>query len=225
MPLLELEQSCRLRTLHADMREASANQHAFVVSANRVIRSVLETCLEQLPYEDRAVQTPVGATYVGRSVAVPLCAVSVVRAGESMEFELSKLMTAIPIGKLLIQRDKASKLPKLFYVSLPDDVADRHVILLEPMLATGGSALMAIKELIQRGVLEDRIIFANILASPEGVKAVLAEYPLVKIVTSSVEQKLNSEAFMIPGIGDFGDRYFGTTGGGGQNGQHTKLSA
>ncbi|MGV1913594.1 uracil phosphoribosyltransferase [Agrobacterium vitis] len=224
MPLIELPQTQRLRALHAEMRRATAPRETFVANANCVIRNVLELCLDQLPYCDRSVQTPVGATYLGAELDAPLCAVSIVRAGESMEFELSKMLPAIPIGKILIQRDKITKQPRLFYSALPEDIAQRHVIMMEPMLATGGSALMAISELLKKGVQERHVVFANILASPEGIKRVSARYPHVTIVSSSIEQQLNQEAFMIPGIGDFGDRYFGTISSGGQNGQQVEAA-
>ncbi|MCF1473602.1 uracil phosphoribosyltransferase [Agrobacterium vitis] len=231
--MIELPQTQRLRALHAEMRRATAPRETFVANANCVIRNVLELCLDQLPYCDRSVQTPVGATYLGAELDAPLCAVSIVRAGESMEFELSKMLPAIPIGKMLpaipigkilIQRDKITKQPRLFYSALPEDIAQRHVIMMEPMLATGGSALMAISELLKKGVQEKHVVFANILASPEGIKRVSARYPHVTIVSSSIEQQLNQEAFMIPGIGDFGDRYFGTISSGGQNGQQVEAA-
>ncbi|WP_282091799.1 uracil phosphoribosyltransferase [Epibacterium ulvae] len=225
MCFIELPQTNRLRALHAEMRDAGAPREVFVANANRIIRDVLETCIGQMPYVEHTVKTPVGATYVGTRVAVDVCAVSVVRAGESMEFELSNIFPTLPIGKILIQRDKVSKQAKLFFTSLPEDIAQRHVILMEPMLATGGSALMAISELIAQGVDEERIFFANILASPEGLERVRACHPEMTIVSSSVEQELNQEAFMIPGVGDFGDRYFGTIKSGGQNGQQTRLPA
>jgi uracil phosphoribosyltransferase len=125
--------------------------------------------------------------------------------------ELRQVIPDITVGKLLIQRDKITKLPKLYYKNFPEDIAGRHILLLEPMLATGGSANAAIEVLLDSGVREENIVFVNFLASPEGIEAVHAKHPHVKIVTSSIEQRLNENAFMIPGIGDFGDRYFGTT--------------
>jgi uracil phosphoribosyltransferase len=86
------------------------------------------------------------------------------------------------------------------------------VLLLDPMLATGGTALMAIQLLLDRGVREDRIIFVTFIAAPEGIQAVCDQYPKVRIVTSSIEACLNERAYMVPGIGDFGDRFFGTDG-------------
>lgn len=219
MPLHVLHQTESLKAIHAAMRHKDTPHSDFVYHSNRLIRLLLEKCFELLPYRRIEVATPIGETYEGTALNTRLCAVSVVRAGESMEHELASILRDTPIGKILIQRDKVTKQPNFFYVSLPDDIASRHVLVLEPMLATGGSALMVIQKLIEFGVLEKNIIFSNILASPEGLARLEKTYPAITIVSSSIERKLNPEAFMIPGIGDFGDRYFGTVRKGAASGQ------
>lgn len=128
-----------------------------------------------------------------------------------METGLRAVCKSVRIGKILIQRDEATAQPKLFYVKLPRDIAERQVLLLDPMLATGGSILKAIEELIKCGVREDKIIFLNMVAAPEGIHAVFARYPNMLIVTSEIDAGLNEMKYILPGIGDFGDRYFGTT--------------
>ncbi|MFD8145188.1 uracil phosphoribosyltransferase [Streptomyces sp. NPDC059708] len=206
-----LPQTNQLRAMHTIIRDRRASRADFVFYSRRIIRLLLESALNQLPFDQHEAITPVGETYEGLRLGPQLCAVPVVRAGDSMLDELRQVIPDITVGKLLIQRDKTTKLPHLYYKNFPEDIADRHVLLLEPMLATGGSAKAAIEVLLDSGVHEENIIFVNFLASPEGIEAVHAAYPLVKIVTSSIEQRLNENAFMIPGIGDFGDRYFGTT--------------
>ncbi|GAA0298344.1 uracil phosphoribosyltransferase [Streptomyces polychromogenes] len=206
-----LPQTNQLRAMHTIIRDRRASRADFVFYSRRIIRLLLESALNQLPFDQHEAITPVGETYEGLRLGPQLCAVPVVRAGDSMLDELRQVIPDITVGKLLIQRDKTTKLPHLYYKNFPEDIADRHVLLLEPMLATGGSAKAAIEVLLDAGVHEENIVFVNFLASPEGIDAVHAAYPLVKIVTSSIEQRLNENAFMIPGIGDFGDRYFGTT--------------
>ncbi|MFJ8211316.1 uracil phosphoribosyltransferase [Streptomyces sp. NPDC096033] len=206
-----LPQTNQLRAMHTIIRDRRASRADFVFYSRRIIRLLLESALDQLPFDQHEAITPVGETYEGLRLGPQLCAVPVVRAGDSMLDELRQVIPDITVGKLLIQRDKTTKLPHLYYKNFPEDIADRHVLLLEPMLATGGSAKAAIEVLLDAGVKEGNIVFVNFLASPEGIEAVHAKYPLVKIVTSSIEQRLNENAFMIPGIGDFGDRYFGTT--------------
>jgi uracil phosphoribosyltransferase len=206
-----LPQTDQLRAIHTVIRDKHCTRENFVFYARRVVRLLLEAGMDLLPFEKKDVTTPVGATYHGLAFPSKICAVPVIRAGEAMEGELRDIHPGIPIGKILIQRDKRTKLPQLYYQHLPADIAERHVLLLEPMLATAGSALAALDVLRDAGVPEDRIIMINFLSSPEGLRRVTAERPQVKIVTSAVEDRLNEHAFMIPGIGDFGDRFFGTT--------------
>lgn len=207
-----LAQTRQLRALHTIIRDRAATREDFVFYSGRIIRLLIECALDQLPYAPCSVQTPVGETYEGLRLASPVCGVSVIRAGDSMEGELRAVWPSIRIGKILIQRDKATKLPHLYYSALPHDIAERHVLMLDPMLATGGTALKAIQVLLDHGVAENNIIFINLIAAPEGIAAVRRRHPELPIVTSSVEQRLNQDAYMIPGIGDFGDRYFGTDG-------------
>jgi uracil phosphoribosyltransferase len=207
-----LPQTKQLRALHTIIRDRSATRGDLVFYSGRIMRLLIECAIEQLPFERFDVQTPVGETYQGFRLASPVCAVSVLRAGESMEYELRAAWPSICIGKILIQRDTTTKRPHLFYKKLPDDIAERHVLLLDPMLATGGSILKAIEVLLEQGVAESNIVLVNLLAAPEGIAAVRRRHPELPIVTSAIEQRLNENAYMIPGIGDFGDRYFGTDG-------------
>jgi uracil phosphoribosyltransferase len=205
-----LPQTDQLRALHTIIRNRSATRTEFVFYAGRIIRLLVETGLGLLPFEDCEVQTPVGRTYRGRRFASQICGVSIARAGESMEAGLRAVCPGIRIGKILIQRDKVTKLPHLYYAALPPDIAQRHVLLLDPMFATGGTALAAVRVLLDRGVAEDRIVFITLLTVPEAIARFREQHPRVQIVTSAIEERLNEHAYMLPGIGDFGDRYFGT---------------
>ncbi|MFJ3927769.1 uracil phosphoribosyltransferase [Streptomyces sp. NPDC090022] len=206
----QLPQSNQLRALHTVIRDRDASRADFVLYSRRVIRLLLESALDLLPFDKQEVTTPVGETYPGLKFTGKLCAVPVIRAGDSMADELRQLIPGIRVGKILIQRDKTTKLPRLHYWNLPDDIAERHVLVLEPMLATGGSANAAIDVLLGAGVREENIVLVNFLAAPEGIDAVRRAHPDVTMITSSTEECLNRDAFMIPGIGDFGDRFFGT---------------
>ncbi|MFC5801291.1 uracil phosphoribosyltransferase [Streptomyces formicae] len=205
-----LPQTRQLRALHTVIRNQEVRRDAFVHASERIMRMLIEAALDLLPYERREVTTPVGAAYEGLRLSSPVCGVSVVRAGESMEGQLRAVCPGIRIGKILMQRDKQTKQPRLYYTSLPADVADGHVLLLEPMLATGGTALATIQLLLDKGVAEENIVFVNLITVPEGIATFCRKYPKVQIVTSAIEQRLNENAYMIPGIGDFGDRFFGT---------------
>lgn len=115
------------------------------------------------------------------------------RAGESMEDGLRSVCRSVRIGKILIQRDEETCQPTLFYDKLPEDIKDRFVLLLDPMFATGGSATMAVKVLIERGVPEERILFLNLIASPQGIKDFADRFPKLRIVTAFVDQGLDDK--------------------------------
>ncbi|WP_079104766.1 uracil phosphoribosyltransferase [Streptomyces prasinopilosus] len=205
-----LPQTDQLRALHTVVRDRDARREDFVFYAGRIIRLLTEAALNLLPFEPYDVTTPIGRTYRGLRFAENLVGVPIVRAGESMEAELRAVVPGIRIGKVLIQRDRTTKRPHLYYTAFPQDMATRQVLLLDPMLATGGTALAAIEVLRDLGVPEENIVFVTFITCPEGLSAVCDRYPGVRIVTSAIEEGLNENAFMMPGIGDFGDRYFGT---------------
>jgi uracil phosphoribosyltransferase len=205
-----LPQTKQLRALHTVIRDRTARREDFVFYAGRIIRLLMETGLDLLPFEPCEVETPVGRKYDGLRFTSQICGVSIARAGDSMEAGLRAVCPSIRIGKMLIQRDKVTKLPKFYYSNLPNDISRRHVLLLDPMFATGGTALAAIGLLRDQGVAEDHIVFINFITVPEAITALCQRHPKVKIVTSAIDEGLNENAYMMPGIGDFGDRFFGT---------------
>lgn len=205
-----MPRSNQLIGLHTIIRDRNTSRADFVFYSERLIRLLIEAGLNLLPFEDYDVETPTGKTYHGVRFTAQICGVSIVRAGESMETGLRDVAKSVRIGKILIQRDEETTQPVLYYSRLPDDIAKRHVLLLDPMLATGGSAIAAIDVLVEKGVPADRIVFLNLIAAPEGILHLLQKYPDIKIVTSAVDEGLNEKAYILPGIGDFGDRFFGT---------------
>jgi len=204
-----LKSTNQIKSLQTIIRNTETKRNDFIFYSDRLIRLVIEEALNYLPTKTKTVTTPTGAQYHGLEWTGDICGVSIIRAGESMEAALKEICQPVRIGKILIQRDEETSLPKLYYVKLPQDIANRFVLLLDPMLATGGSAKCAIDVLIKNGVKEENIIFVNLIAAMEGIKAVKDTYPKVRIVTSEIDDGLNNKNFIIPGIGDFGDRYFG----------------
>jgi len=190
------------------IRDKNTKRADFVFYSNRIIRLLVEEGLNHLPTVEKTVTTPVGRDYSGVQFEGRICGVSIMRAGESMEQGLRDCCRSVRIGKILIQRDEETSKPKLFYDKLPEDIANRWVLLLDPMLATGGSALMAVEVLKSRGVPEERILFLNLIASPEGATNFATKYPKMRIVTAFVDQGLDEKNYIVPGLGDFGDRYF-----------------
>ena len=208
--LVTLTENIQLKALMTIIRNKNTRRNDFIFYSDRVTRLLIEKALELLPIRPEIVTTPMNQQYEGVSFEGKICAVSIIRAGESMEKPVREVCKKIRLGKILIQRDEESAEPILYYSKFPKDIASRYVLLLDPMLATGGSACSAIKILIESGVKENKIVFVNLLACHEGLKKVFSEYPEIRVVTAEIDPKLDDKFYITPGLGDFGDRYFGT---------------
>eukprot|EP00271_Cylindrocystis_brebissonii_P010289 TRINITY_DN26443_c0_g1_i1.p1 TRINITY_DN26443_c0_g1~~TRINITY_DN26443_c0_g1_i1.p1 ORF type:complete len:521 (-),score=81.55 TRINITY_DN26443_c0_g1_i1:526-2088(-) len=204
-----IQTTFQIRGMHTLIRDRDTQKHDFVFYADRLNRLVVEHGLGHLPFTEMQVTTPTGSTYVGVDFCKKLCGVSIIRSGESMENALRACCKGIKIGKILIHR-VGDDGQQLIYEKLPADIAKRHVMLLDPILATGNSAVKAIELIMNKGVPESNIIFLNLISAPEGIHAVCKRFPKLKIVTSEIETGLNEEYRVVPGMGEFGDRYFGT---------------
>lgn len=207
--LYVIQSTFQIRGMHTLIRDAKTTKHDFVFYSDRLIRLVVEHGLGHLPFTEKQVITPTGSVYTGVDFCKRLCGVSVIRSGESMENALRACCKGIKIGKILIHREGDNG-QQLIYEKLPKDISDRHVLLLDPILGTGNSAVQAISLLIRKGVPESNIIFLNLISAPQGVHVVCKNFPRIKIVTSEIEIGLNDDYRVIPGMGEFGDRYFGT---------------
>ncbi|KAI9098329.1 uracil phosphoribosyltransferase-domain-containing protein [Phlyctochytrium arcticum] len=205
-----LEQTSELKALMSIIRNKDTQRGDFIFYSDRVIRLLVEEALNHLPFVNKTVTTPMGAPYEGLAFKGQICGVSIMRAGEAMEQGLRDCCRSVRIGKILIQRDEETAQPKLFYAKLPPDTHERFCLLLDPMLATGGSANKAIEVLLNHGVTEEQIIFVNLICAPEGIAKVLEKYPRLKIVTAEIDAGLDENRYIVPGLGDFGCRYFGT---------------
>lgn len=204
-----LRPTAQRKAIATVIRDVTTPTEQFVFYADRLNRILIEEALEFLPYSRKEVRTPTHATYDGIGFCQKLCGVSIMRAGESMESGLRAVCRGCRIGKILIQRDEETATPKMYYSKLPEDIARRFVLLLDPMLATGGSANAAIDVLIENGVPEANIIFVNLVCCPEGLKGVFSQHPNIRIVSAICDEGLNEKKYILPGMGDFGDRYFG----------------
>ncbi|GAX82816.1 hypothetical protein CEUSTIGMA_g10242.t1 [Chlamydomonas eustigma] len=193
------------RGMHTIIRNKDTSKNDFVFYADRLIRLVVEAGLGFLPFVERTVVTPSGRQYVGVDFARKLCGVSVIRSGESMENALRACCQGIKLGKILVHRNDAGDVT---YQKLPADIASRHVLLMDPILSTGHVTIKVIEALLKEGVQENKILFLCIIAAPEGIRRVFDKFPTLKIVTSEIESHVEDEYTVIPGVGNFGDRYF-----------------
>ncbi|KAI0269390.1 uracil phosphoribosyltransferase-domain-containing protein [Gloeopeniophorella convolvens] len=203
-----LPQTTQLEALYTIIRNKDTSRGDFIFYSDRIIRLLVEEGLNHLPVVPKVVETPTGVKYEGVGFEGKICGVSILRAGEAMEQGLREVCRSVRIGKILIQRDEETTLPKLFYSKLPQDISKRYVLLLDPMLATGGSAMKAVEVIMEHGVPEDRIIFINLISSPEGLRTFTTRYPAVKVITGWVDEGLNEKAYIVPGLGDFGERRY-----------------
>ncbi|KZT13214.1 PRTase-like protein [Laetiporus sulphureus 93-53] len=203
-----LPQTAQLEALYTIIRDKTTSRGDFLFYSDRIIRLLVEEGLNHLPVVPKTVETPTGETYEGVGFEGHICGVSILRAGEAMEAGLREVCRSVRIGKILIQRDEETAQPKLFYSKLPPDIANRYVLLLDPMLATGGSAMKAVEVIMEHGVPEERIIFINLISSPEGLKTFCTKYPALRVITGWIDKGLNEKSYIIPGLGDFGERRY-----------------
>ncbi|KAM1130014.1 hypothetical protein ACFX19_045421 [Malus domestica] len=194
-----IQSTFQIRGMHTLIRDREISKHDFIFYSDRLIRLVVEHGLGHLPFTEKQIITPTGSVYTGVDFCKKLCGVSIVRSGESMENALRACCKGIKIGKILIHR-VGDNGKQLIYEKLPKDISERHVLLLDPVLATGNSANQAIELLIQKGVPEAHIIFLNLISAPEGIHCVSQRFPSLKIVTSEIDVALNEEFRVIPGM-------------------------
>jgi uracil phosphoribosyltransferase len=161
-----------------------------------------------LPLERVTVQTPLEAASGWRVSGKKLTLVPILRAGLGMAEGILRLVPSARVGHIGLYRDHTTLEPVDYYFKVPGDAAEREFLLLDPMLATGGSAASAVRSLKRAGAV--RIRFLCIVAAPEGVRRMLAEHPDVTIITATLDRELNADGYILPGLGDAGDRLFGT---------------
>ncbi len=162
---------------------------------------------KDLPMENKPVETPLCET-MGSFISNQVVLVPVLRAGLGMVDAFLSLVPAAKVGHIGLSRNHETLLPEEYYCNLPKDIAEREVFVLDPMLATGGSASFAIDCIKKRGA--SKIRFIGIIGAPEGVALLQKNHPDVDIYLATLDEKLNEHGYIMPGLGDAGDRIFGT---------------
>jgi uridine kinase len=202
----------QLKYIQTMIRDQDTCRDDFVFFAERLSRLVVEAALSLLPFQTNEVTTPTGSKYEGKARKENLCGVSIIRSGLAMEKPLRKVCPNVSMGKLLIQYSPGTREPHLHYCILPQDVKDMFVLLCDAVIGTGAAMLMAIKVLLEHGVAEERVIVLSLIGTPLGLDIICGCFPKVKIVVSEVDWPgIDLTTYrMVPGLGNFGDRYFGT---------------
>ena len=190
------------------MRDKNTSTKIFRELLNEIALLLGYEVTRDFPLEDYEIETPlqpfVGKKISGKKVAI----VPILRAGVGMVDGLLELMPVAKVGHIGLYRDENTHNPVFYYCKLPKDIDQRYVIVTDPMLATGGSACDAIKKVKEFGCLNIRLMC--LVAAPEGIERIRKEHPDVDIYTAAVDEKLNENAYILPGLGDAGDRIFGT---------------
>ena len=161
-----------------------------------------------LPLEEVEIQTPITKTVQKQLSGKKLAIVPILRAGIGMVGGFLSLVPAAKVGHIGMYRDEETLEPVEYLVKLPEDIDQRQIFVVDPMLATGGSAILAVDSLKKRGAAN--IKFVCLVAAPEGVKKLQDAHPDIDIYTASLDEKLNENGYIVPGLGDAGDRLFGT---------------
>lgn len=188
------------------LRDRTTPATLFRSLTKRLTTVLMLEATRDLPTRARGVSTPLEETE-GRSLAKPLVIVPILRAGLGMLDAVVELFPEVRVGYLGLERDEATFLPSEYYAKLPR-LDDACTFVLDPMLATGGSAGAALDSVKGAGAPSVRMV--SVVAAPEGVKRLEETHPDVAVFTASVDRELNAEAYILPGLGDFGDRLFGT---------------
>jgi uracil phosphoribosyltransferase len=192
----------------AQLRDASTPSDRFRLLTERISVVIAAEALASLPSRPVPVTTPLAET-TGQRIGVDVVVVPVMRAGLAMLPGLLHLVPEARVGFIGLKRNEETAVASRYFERLPEGLADSHVFVIDPMLATGGSAIDAIRLLREAGARH--ISLLCIVAAPEGVQAVDAAFPDVPLFCPAVDTALNARKFIVPGLGDFGDRLYGTT--------------
>ena len=190
------------------MRQTQTGSKDFRELLNEIAMLMGYEVTRDLPLEDYEIETPMEKMVAKRISGKKLAIVPILRAGLGMVDGLLKLVPVARVGHIGLYRDPETHKPVEYYFKMPEDIENRIVIVVDPMLATGGSAIDAITMLKKRGVTHIR--FMCLVAAPEGVQALREAHPDVDIFAAALDRQLNGNKYILPGLGDAGDRIFGT---------------
>ena len=190
------------------LRDRDTSVREFRALCGEISMLMAFEAMRALPLEDAVVETPVATANVRRLAGKKLALVAILRAGLVMADGILTLVPGARVGHVGLYRDEATLEPVRYFVKLPSDVDEREVFVLDPMLATGGSAVAALNLLRERGVTHPRLLC--ILTAPEGIERVTAAHPEVEVIVAACDERLDERGYIVPGLGDAGDRIYGT---------------
>ncbi len=190
------------------LRQTSTTNKEFRETVEEITMLMCYEALRDLPLEEIEIETPIKKTRKNILAGKKIAVVPILRAGLGMVNGLLNLVPIAKVGHIGMYRDEKTLQPHEYYCKLPSDIDDRMVVVVDPMLATGGSAIDAISQIKSYGA--KHIKFLCIIAAPEGIKALTEAHPDVQVYCANVDECLNEHGYIVPGLGDAGDRIFGT---------------
>ncbi len=190
------------------LRDENTGSKEFREVVSEIATLMCYEATRDLPLEEVEIKTPITSGSFKSLAGKKLAIVPVLRAGLGMVDGILELLPAAKVGHIGLYRDPQTLEPVEYYCKMPNDIAERDIIILDPMLATGGSASAAIQFIKNYDVKHIKLM--NIIAAPEGIERVHRDHPDVEIYVAAVDEKLNEHGYIVPGLGDAGDRIFGT---------------
>ncbi|MBP1755253.1 MAG: upp [Firmicutes bacterium] len=190
------------------MRRKSTSTKEFRDLVSEVAMLICYEATRKLPLTDIEIETPLVKTTVKEIAGKKLCIVPILRAGLHMADGILNLIPSAKVGHVGLYRNEETLEPVEYFCKLPSDAADREIFVVDPMLATGGSAVAAIDILKKRGIT--KIHFLCLIAAPEGVERLTKAHPDVEVYIGNLDERLNEKGYILPGLGDAGDRIYGT---------------
>ena len=190
------------------LRDENTSSKDFRQLVSEIATLMCYEATRDLPLKEVEVKTPVAMAKTKKIAGRKLAFVPILRAGLGMVDGMVNLLPSAKIGHIGLYRDPQTLEPVEYYCKMPSDIAEREVMIVDPMLATGGSASAAIRFLKDRGVTNIKSV--HLLAAPEGIKRLNEDHPDVEIYIAGLDEKLNDHGYIVPGLGDAGDRIFGT---------------
>ncbi|MBF8263834.1 MAG: upp [Parachlamydiales bacterium] len=193
------------------LRQSATPPTAFRQAAGELSRLLAAEASRLIPTQTIQIQTPLSKA-TGARLSHRVILTTILRSGLAMLPSFQELFPAAPIGFFGMRRDEKTAIPRLYYQNLPKITRDDWVFLLDPMLATGGSSFLALEILADAGASPSQCVLVSIVAAQPGVDVIRKKFPALKLVMGAIDPSLNDRKFIVPGLGDFGDRYFDTVG-------------
>lgn len=191
------------------LRNKDTTREGFRRAAEQITSLLAHQVMDHLKTQSYTVETPLASTQ-GVRCSTPIVLVPILRSGITMVRQFLYYFPEATIGVVGFKRDEKTAQAKQYYANFPPMSDDHQIIILDPMIATGGTAVGTLNLLKNKGIKQERIIYVSMVSAPEGIAHIKNSYPAITILVAAHDQKLNKEKFILPGIGDFGDRFFGT---------------